>query len=261
MAIDFRNQSTKTTAISGYKPFYIQKANGSIVDTRTEWGLVAKSNPYPLLPTPKEPYNNDWKDEDGADEYNKEMYYEPTEFSVAFYVKAYASGSQTAAEVLRSWMLNFFDYVKAGEFRTFDAYTAIGFRKVRFDGYEQDYFKARSDWAAAAITVKFKANDPTTKMYLTNSTDILPQWSGTTSTGASTTNKLVTGVASGFSVATGVQIAVRFTVTNTASSVALKIGSNGAAYVVTHVPAAGLNSGYTYLFRFTGSVWDCQGMI
>lgn len=261
MAIDFRNQSTKTTAISGYKPFYIQKANGSIVDTRTEWGLVAKSNPYPLLPTPKEPYNNDWKDEDGADEYNAQMYYEPLEFSVAFYAKAYASGSTTAAEVLRGWLLNFFDYIKTGEFRTFDTYTAVGYRKVRFDGYEEDYFRARDDWAAAAIKVKFKANDPTTKMYFADRANILPQWSGTSSTGASTTNKVVTGVASGFSIAAGVQIAVKFTVTNSATSVALKIGNNGTAYVVTHVPAAGLTANYTYLFRFTGSVWDCQGMI
>ena len=71
--------------IADYKPFWIQSGTTAAKNTATEWGMVAKSNPYPLLPTPKEPYKNDWKDESGDDEYNAVMHYEPIEFSVQFY--------------------------------------------------------------------------------------------------------------------------------------------------------------------------------
>lgn len=261
MMIDFRHQSTKTTIISGYKPFYIQRPGEShALDTREQWGLVAKTNPYPLLPTPKEPYANDWKDEDGLDEYNAKMYYEPIEFSVSFYVKAYESGGQTAAEVLRGWLGNFFDYIREGEFCTFDSYTAVGFRKVRFDGYDEDSFRARGDWAAATVTVKFKANDPTTKMYFANRDDILPQWSGQSITAASTPNKTVQVTQSGFVLAAGVRLAVDFRYANTASAPALKIGS-GTAYPIIHAPASGLQASTYYFFEFTGTVWDCLGTL
>ena len=73
--------------ILNYKPFYIQTdADSEAIDT-TEWGLVAKANPYPLLPTPKQPYKNEWLDEDGDDEYNAQMHYEAIEFDVSFYIK------------------------------------------------------------------------------------------------------------------------------------------------------------------------------
>ena len=50
--------------IANYKPFYIQYGELTTAkDTKAEWGMVAKTNPYPLLPTPKDTYNNDWKDE------------------------------------------------------------------------------------------------------------------------------------------------------------------------------------------------------
>lgn len=147
--------------ISNYKPFYIQsEGDSAATDTASAFGMVAKSNPYPLLPSPKEPYRNEWKDEDGDEEYTKKMYYEAFEFEVSFYVKTLGS---SAASTLRSQVLAFFDKVKDGEFKTYDSYTGMGFHKVRYAGYTEESFKSRSNYARAIFKVKFKVNDPVTR--------------------------------------------------------------------------------------------------
>lgn len=155
--------------ISDYKPFYIQTdSDAEAIDTATEWGLVAKTNPYPALPTPKEPYTNDFQDEDGDDEYNDELHYESFTFEVEFYVKAYDNGNTPAVEVLRSQMSAFFEHIRRGEFKVYDAYTGLGRRKVRYADYEEGKFKARNDWARLTFTVTFKVNDPVTMMRYLN---------------------------------------------------------------------------------------------
>lgn len=155
--------------IVDYKPFYIQaEADTEATDTAAAYGMVAKVNPLPLMPEPKDPYTNGWKDEDGDDEYTSKMYYEAAEFEVSFYVKAFATSSQTAEAVLRSQVGSFFAKVRNGEFMTYDSYTGVGFRKVRYAGYEEESFLRRSTWARAIFTVKFKANDPVTRTYLSS---------------------------------------------------------------------------------------------
>lgn len=153
--------------ISDYKPFYIQTdADATAIDTMREWGLVTKTNPYPALPTPKEPYNNEFKDEDGDDEYNVQLHYEAFTFDVQFFVKAYAVTGKDAVTVLRGQMSAFFDHIRNGEFKVYDSYTGLGRRKVRYAGYEEGEFKARDDWARLIFTVTFKVNDPSTFMRL-----------------------------------------------------------------------------------------------
>lgn len=153
--------------IVDYKPFYIQTdADTTAVDT-TEWGLVAKSNPFPVLPTPKEPYKNEWLDEDGDDEYNAQMHYEAFEFSVTFYVKAFGSNAET---VLLSQVNEFFSKIRQGEFKIYDSYTGLGRQRVRYAGFDEEEYKRRfkgtSSWARAIFTVTFKVNDPTTRIVL-----------------------------------------------------------------------------------------------
>ena len=154
-----------------YKPFYIQttetlESEEPVVtchDT-TKWGLVAKTNPYPALPTPKEPYRNEWPGEDGDDEYTAQMHYEAFEMQVGFYVKCFDSGTQKAVEVLYSQLNSFFSTIRQGEFEVFDSYTGLGFRKVRFAGYGEEELLARGDWAKLTFTATFKVNDPVTRM-------------------------------------------------------------------------------------------------
>lgn len=153
--------------ISNYKPFFIQTdTDDTAIDTMQEWGLVAKTNPYPALPSPKEPYNNEWKDEDGDDEYTARLSYESFTFDVQFYIKAYSEADKDAVTVLRRQLSSFFDHIKYGEFRVYDSYTGLGRRKVRYAGYKEDEFKARDGWARLIFTVTFKVNDPVSFMRL-----------------------------------------------------------------------------------------------
>jgi len=157
--------------ISNYKPFYIQYGENAIAsDTRATWGLIAKTNPYPILPTPKEPYKNDWKDQDGDDEYNTVMKYEAFVFDVSFYIRA--SGS-TAASDIRGAIATFFNAIKQGEFKIYDAYTAIGRQKVRYAGYKEESFSDYGGKARCIFTVTFKVNDPVTLMKLNDSNAIV----------------------------------------------------------------------------------------
>ena len=122
----------------GYKPFYIQVVSGGVKvchDT-TEWGLVARTNPYPALPNPKDPYRNEWPGEDGDDEYTAQMHYEAFEMQVGFYVKCFNSGTVKASEVLRLQLDSFFSAVRQGEFDIYDTYTGLGYRKARYAGYD-----------------------------------------------------------------------------------------------------------------------------
>lgn len=154
--------------IVDYKPFYIQAESDSVAKNTIEWGLVAKVNPYPLLPNPKQPYSNSWNDENGDDEWCEKMYYESIEFTVSFYIKAFDSEGKTAKELVRNQIDDFFAYIRDGEFRIYDSYNGIGRRKVRYAGYEEDQFISRSDWAKAIFSIKFKVNDPVTRMVLSN---------------------------------------------------------------------------------------------
>lgn len=151
--------------IVNYQPFYIQTdADATAIDT-TAWGMVAKANPFPALPNPKEVYKNEWLDEDGDDEYNAEMYYEAYEFDVQFYVKTTGSN---AASTLVSQINSFLNKIKQGEFKIYDSYTGIGRQKVRYAGFNSDEYKRRfkksSDWARAIFTITFKVNDPVTRI-------------------------------------------------------------------------------------------------
>lgn len=135
------------------------------IDT-TEWGLVAKTNPYPLLPKPKDPYKNEWHDEHGDDEWVDQLYYESIDFTVSFYVKAYDSEERSAVEQLRKQIDDFFGKIKSGEFRIYDSYNGVGRQKVRYAGYSEEEFIRRDDWARAIFQISFKINDPVTRMVM-----------------------------------------------------------------------------------------------
>lgn len=157
--------------ITNYKPFYIQYGeNATATDTKAAWGMVAKTNPYPLLPTPKEPYTNDWKDEDGDDEYTTTMHYKGFEIEVEFYMKAVDGTNTTAAADLHAAAWTFFTAVREGTFRIYDEYTKLGFQRVRYAGsdFDDSTFKERSGTATVMFKVKFKVNDPVTRMTLSN---------------------------------------------------------------------------------------------
>lgn len=153
------------------QPFYIQTEADSVARSTTEWGLVPKTNPYPILPNPKEPYKNEWADENGDEEYTTKMYYQSMEISVDFYVKAFDSEEGTAQSLIRKQIDGFFSLISNGEFMIYDSYTGIGRQKVRYAGYDESAYKRRNqsqNWASAIFTIRFKVNDPITRIVLSD---------------------------------------------------------------------------------------------
>ena len=85
---------------------------------------------------------------------------------------------------------------------------------------------------------------------------------GTCSTAAGTAAKTV--ACTGFTLATGSEITVKFTVTNTASSPTLNVNSTGAKAI--YYNGAAITAGYlkankTYTFRYNGTQYDLVGDI
>ena len=150
------------------KPFYIQASFDSTAKDTTSWGLVPRVNPYKLMPNPKNPYKTEWFDQDGDSEYTAKIYYEAMEISVGFYIKAYSTEESSAISKIRDQVGSFFSYIQNGEFKIYDSYTDLGRQSVRYAGYEEGTFKSRKDWASATFTVKFKINDPMTRVILKN---------------------------------------------------------------------------------------------
>lgn len=154
--------------INDYHPLYIQ-ADGDDKAWGTEtYGLVAKSSPYHAFPEPKDPYKNDFRDENGDDEADGVMHFKSFTFKVQFYVKTFDDATRRAVDVLREQESAFFEKIKEGEFKVYDSYTGLGRQKVRYAGYEEsgEGFMARDNWARHVFSVSFKVNDPVTAMTL-----------------------------------------------------------------------------------------------
>ena len=155
--------------IVDYKPFKIGYKVGdveNVADTLTQFGLIVKSNPYKVMPDMKEPYGNDWKDEDGTDEYVKGMKHKSYDIQVSFYVKAKDDTTKTAAEYVRDAQKDFFDVIKNGDLKIYDAYTGIGRQKVRYVGTSGESFREKDGTARLIFTVTFRVNDPVTLITL-----------------------------------------------------------------------------------------------
>lgn len=162
--------------IRDYKPFYIQVGTAqTATDIKDTYSVVVKTHDYPSHRKPKEPYKNDWKDENGDDEYTAEMYYEAFTFKAECVMLA--SGA-TARTDLRNGIREFQDAL-VGEFKVFDSWTGFGFQKVRLSQFQMpsdgnfDVFyiknpttRVRTEYARVIFTVEFKVNDPVTDMIM-----------------------------------------------------------------------------------------------
>ena len=164
-------------AISNYKPFYIQNGTDSAAWDTTTYGLVAQTQPFPDNYEVKEPYKNDWHDENGDDEYVSAMRRKAFEFTVKFYVKAYPTTGQnakTAIQVLNGQLADFRGKIIPGEFSVWDSWQDKGFQKVRFvkDNVELreivDDKHGNSLYAWVIISITFKVNDPSTAVSYAN---------------------------------------------------------------------------------------------
>ena len=160
------NEMSYIPDIIDYKPFYIQTdADEMAIDT-THWGMVARVNPFPILPTPKEVYRNEWLDEDGDDEYiPDELKISSYEIEVEFVYKGELNTAHTQIK-------GFLDYLTGrggtgAELMVYDTYTKIGRQSVRYVNAEPDIFWRQEEGGDVVVfVVTFKVNDPTTEITL-----------------------------------------------------------------------------------------------
>lgn len=163
--------------IQDYKPFYIQAATDATAWDTRDYGLVAQTQPYPDNIEIKEPYKNEWFDENGDDEYVSETYVKPMEIEVKFYIKTLAATNTAPIDTLNTQKANFRAKIKSGYFKIYDSWQKIGFQKVRFvrDSVEQRDIDNNTAWMIFSVT--FKVDDPVTRMSLNvteSDVEILP---------------------------------------------------------------------------------------
>ena len=160
--------------IHGYKPFYIQAASDLTAWDTTAYGLVAQTQPSLGKHEAKEPYKNDWHDEHGDDEYVAQMFLKAFEFTVKFYIRTYESTNpaKSAKSVLNTQVGQFFDKIKSGEFKVWDAWQEIGYQKVRYvkDDYDDEKREIEDGFAWTIFSVTFKVNDPATAVSYNSTT-------------------------------------------------------------------------------------------
>lgn len=149
-----------------YESEYARVEDGLFVFDSREFGLIAKTNPYPIFPDAKEPYKNEWKELSGDEEYIAPdgLRFKPIEFSLGLYIKARRQpmSSLSASDIVKAQVRSFLTAItKCGTFKMYDGYTAIGFDSVRYVGFSLDSFVARDEWARAIYSIKLKVSDPT----------------------------------------------------------------------------------------------------
>ena len=153
--------------IHGYKPFYIQAESDSTAWDTTTCGLVAQTQPFPDNYEVKDPYKNDWLDEDGDEEYVADMHRKAFEFTVKFYVKTYpvtGQNAKTAIQVLNGQVADFRGKIIPGEFKIWDSWQEKGFQCVRFVKDSVENREITEDYAWMILAVTFKVNDPSTEV-------------------------------------------------------------------------------------------------
>lgn len=139
---------------------YAKRGVDTVVHSSDEWGIMACSFPVKYASDIKPPYANAWNDEDGDDELvPDEPKFKAYEITVDFVYKGVSAQEHISA---------FVEYLAyGGQFSMMDEHSGIGRQKVRFAGYEEDASVLNgSDGDTVTFSLKFKINDPVTRIVL-----------------------------------------------------------------------------------------------
>lgn len=155
--------------IRNYKPFYIETVNDNYAWDTTTYGMVAQTQPFPASFEVKEPYKNNWLDENGDDEYVPyTLPLKAFEYTVKFFVKTLSTDGSTPIEKLNYQVNNFLNKMIGFEFKIWDSWQERGFQKVRFvkSVVEERDITDESAWMIFSVTLK--VNDPATAVTLSS---------------------------------------------------------------------------------------------
>lgn len=151
--------------IRDYHNLYFQAGSDGSAWTEEAYHLVAQSQPYQDNSEVKEPYRNDWFDEDGDDEYTAQMFRKSFEFQVKFFIKAVMGQNdvdETAAmgEIVAQRKAFRERLISSGSFKFYDDWNKCGFRSIRFVKDETEERSIGKGGAWMIFSVTFKVNDP-----------------------------------------------------------------------------------------------------
>ena len=155
--------------ISDYKPFYIQYADGPLIDLLNTYKVVIKTHDYPMALKAKEPYKNQWKDEHGDEEYigSDGLYFEAFNFTMECAMFARSNNEASAITDLNAGIRAFRTFLSHGLFKTFDSWTGFGFKDVRlveFPMPEESNYQSWEDGTRIIFKLVLKVNDPVSHM-------------------------------------------------------------------------------------------------
>lgn len=153
-----------------YAPIYFQKSGGTAVNTTT-YGVYCSKFPFRLLGDSKDLASNDWKDENGDDEYI------PSKLPIKSYSVEVDFAYKGSMDTAHTSIGNFLRFVSGqdgtgSEMMVYDDFMKIGRQKVRYEGCSDDaelFVRTPSEGDVVTFTVKFKVDDPVTNVTLSGS--------------------------------------------------------------------------------------------
>ena len=158
--------------IRDYSPFYIQRSSdASAVNVQTAYGITIKDSGYPMNRKAKQPYNNDWKDRDGDDEWNEVISYEAFTYTFECVIFTKNANAASAREELKTAVRTFQSAIANGEWKFYSSWHRFGFQKVRVDDFQDpgsSGFSEMDGLCRLIFRCTVKVNVPTTDMTLTN---------------------------------------------------------------------------------------------
>ena len=171
-----------TPFVLDYSPFYFAAKSTGIANDTRQWGMIAKSDPHPVLPDAKDGYVEKYPWLNSTTAPAQSLFFKATEFEVEFYVKTFAASYQgsdfEANELLLSYLWAFRNFITGTRLMTLDSFTDVGYADVQYMGGEIKEFLAREDWARAILSVRFRANDPLTAVSYDNGYLVTKEWGG-----------------------------------------------------------------------------------
>lgn len=155
-----------------YAPFYIQReVDASAIDIRQEYGVTVKVHEYAANRKVKQPYRNEWLDRDGDDEAFDQTLFDALTLRLSCVLMTRGMDPGSARQELRDAAVIFREAVRGHWFRVYDAWTRMGFRKVRLEEFpeiREGSFRQRGDQCRLIFDVALKVGDPVTQVRYQN---------------------------------------------------------------------------------------------
>lgn len=150
---------------------YFRKTGSSVVkDSVEDFGMFCKDVPFTMYGEAKELSSNDYKDEDGEDEYiPKKLPMKSYTMEVTFAYKGDRDSANKALADFLNYLTGRDENSEGAEFDMYSSYTDIGRQKCRFVSLSNDAELIRKDgYDILFPKITFKVNDPVTDVYLSS---------------------------------------------------------------------------------------------